>query len=59
MRIWINGTPHDLDGTAVVADALSAAGFPERESRSRWTGRSSRGRAGQGPGSRTARGSRC
>jgi sulfur carrier protein len=30
MRIWVNGTEHDLDGSAVVADALSAAGFPER-----------------------------
>jgi len=30
MRIWINGTARDLDGTPVVADALSAEGFPER-----------------------------
>ena len=30
MRIWINGAAHDLGGTPVVADALSAAGLPEQ-----------------------------
>ncbi len=30
MRIWINGTAHDLDGRPAVADALSAAGIPEQ-----------------------------
>ena len=30
MRIWINGDAHELDGAPVVADALSAAGFPGR-----------------------------
>jgi sulfur carrier protein len=30
VRIWINGAAHDLDGAPAVADALSAAGLPER-----------------------------
>jgi len=30
MRIWINGSAHVLDGAPAVADALTAAGFPER-----------------------------
>ena len=30
MQIWINGTEHRLAGTPTVADALAAAGVPER-----------------------------
>lgn len=30
MQIWINGAEHRLDGAPTVADALSAAGAPER-----------------------------
>lgn len=30
MQIWINGAEHRLDGAPTVADALDAAGIPER-----------------------------
>lgn len=30
MQIWINGVEHRLDGEPTVADALSAAGVPDR-----------------------------